>query len=207
MKHYKSIVSFYEGCFDKHGDGPEGHHWPNMDDLVRRYNTMLGVIKDFSQNNTLLDFGCGSAMLYSHILNNLPEANIEYNGLDLSPKFVEAAKLKFPHINFLCFDVLQTPADLKNFDYIVMNGVFTERVDLTFDEMWDYFKKMIRIIFSKADKGIVFNVMSKQVDWEKDFLFHLPFDTLAFFLTGELTRNFVIRNDYGLYEYTTYVYK
>ena len=47
----------------------------------------------------------------------------------------------------------------------------------------------------------------KQVDWEKDFLFHLPLDTLAFFLTKELTRNFIIRNDYGLYEYTVYLYK
>jgi hypothetical protein len=38
-------------------------------------------------------------------------------------------------------------------------------------------------------------------------LFHLPFDTLASFLTSELTRNFVFRNDYGLYEYTAYVYR
>jgi SAM-dependent methyltransferase len=205
--HYKSIVSFYEGCFEQYGDGPNGHHWPNLEDLEKRYNTMLSVIKDPNQKNTLLDFGCGSAMLYGHILENFPDAKIEYSGLDLSPKFIEAAKVKFPKINFLCFDVLQTPKDLQNFDYIVMNGVFTERINLTFDEMWDYFKKMIRTVFIKANKGIAFNVMSKQVDWEKDFLFHLPLDMLAFFLSKELTRNYVIRNDYGLYEYTTYVYK
>jgi hypothetical protein len=48
--------------------------------------------------------------------------------------------------------------------------------------------------------------MSKHVDWEREDLFHLPFDTLAAFLKQELSGNFVIRNDYGLYEYTTYVY-
>jgi SAM-dependent methyltransferase len=207
MVHYKSIVSFYETCFERHGDGPEGHHWPNMEDLKKRYDTMLGVIKDPNEKNTILDFGCGSAMLYSYILENIPDAKIEYSGLDLSSKFIEAANAKFPEINFFCFDLLQTPSELDNFDYIVMNGVFTERIDLTFEEMWDYFKKMIRTIFIKANKGIAFNVMSKQVDWEKDFLFHLPLDTLAFFLTKELTRNYVIRNDYGLYEYTAYVYK
>jgi len=49
--------------------------------------------------------------------------------------------------------------------------------------------------------------MSKHVDWEREDLFHLPFDVLARFLTRMVTRNFVIRNDYGLYEYTTYVYR
>jgi hypothetical protein len=29
---------------------------------------------------------------------------------------------------------------------------------------------------------------------------------LAEFLTKDLTRNFIFRNDYGLYEYTAYVY-
>ena len=207
MSHYKSIVSFYEDCFEKHGDGPEGHHWPNMDDLIKRYNIMLGVIKNSQKKNSLLDFGCGSAMLYQHILKYYSDLNVEYSGLDLSLKFIEAAKLKFPHTKFYCVDLLQRPEDLKNFDYIVINGVFTERINLSFDEMLDYFKRMIRVIFSKANKGIAFNVMSKQVDWEKNFLFHLPLDTLALFLTEELTRDFVIRNDYGLYEYTTYLYK
>ena len=48
--------------------------------------------------------------------------------------------------------------------------------------------------------------MSKQVDWERDDLFHLPLDLLADYLTRNLSRHFVIRNDYGLYEYTVYVY-
>jgi len=55
--------------------------------------------------------------------------------------------------------------------------------------------------------GVAFNVMSKHVDWERDDLFHLPFDTLARYLIASLTRNFVIRSDYGLYEYTTYIYR
>ena len=73
--------------------------------------------------------------------------------------------------------------------------------------MFEYLKKMITLIYSKSNKGIAFNVMSKQVDWEVDTLFHVPIDEIADFLIKKITRNFVIRNDYGLYEYTVYIYK
>ena len=62
-------------------------------------------------------------------------------------------------------------------------------------------------VFEKARVGIAFNVMSKHVDWERDDLFHLPFDVLAGFLRRELSRHYVFRANYGLYEYTTYVYR
>jgi hypothetical protein len=78
---------------------------------------------------------------------------------------------------------------------------------LAFDEMLAYFERMLSAVFAKAEMGVAFNVMSKHVDWERDDLFHLPIDTLAHFLITSLTRNFVIRSDYGLYEYTTYVYR
>ena len=66
---------------------------------------------------------------------------------------------------------------------------------------------MITKLYEMCNKGIAFNVMSKDVDWERDDLFHLPLSDLSAFLTKEISRDFVIRNDYGLYEYTTYVYK
>jgi len=49
--------------------------------------------------------------------------------------------------------------------------------------------------------------MSKQVDWEVETLFHVPLDDISKFLSKKITRNFVIRNDYGLHEYTVYLYK
>ena len=66
---------------------------------------------------------------------------------------------------------------------------------------------MILTIFEKVDKGMAFNVMSKAVDWERDDLFHLSTDVLIDFMVKNLSRNFIIRNDYGLYEYTVYLYK
>ena len=88
-----------------------------------------------------------------------------------------------------------------------MNGVFTEKKGLTFEEMWEYFSEMLKKVYLLANKGIALNVMSKQVDWERDDLFHVPLDLLADFVCKKLSRNFIIRNDYGLYEFTLYLYK
>jgi len=78
---------------------------------------------------------------------------------------------------------------------------------MSLEEMDSYFRTLVRRVFRHVRIGMAFNVMSKQVEWEREDLFHLPFDELADFLTAEVSRHFVIRHDYGLYEYTTYVYR
>jgi SAM-dependent methyltransferase len=205
---YLDIVSHYESCLEQHGDNHLGVDWPKQDDVATRQRVMLEVVKPAHRHETvrLLDFGCGAAHLYDYIRDQ-EIANIEYSGLDLSEKFIELCRSKFPQNKFYCLDLLEQEETLPSFDYIVMNGVFTEKRSLTFDEMLNYFKLLVSKVFAKAERGIAFNVMSKHVDWEREDLFHLPFDTLAAFLKQELSRNFVIRNDYGLYEYTTYVYR
>ncbi len=206
-KKYLDIVKHYESCAEKYGDTHMGVDWPNKEDAEKRYRVMLEVIKPIPAVTVkLLDFGCGASHLYEYILKHHIE-NVDYSGLDLSEKFISLSKRKFPSNDYYCIDILDDASDIPYFDYIVMNGVFTEKRDLSFDEMFDYFKSVIKKVFSKTRIGLAFNVMSKHVDWERDDLFHLPFDTLAVFLSKELSRNFLIRNDYGLYEYTTYVYK
>ena len=208
-KNYLNIVKHYEDCLEKHGDTHLGVDWPNVDDVNKRYQVMLELIKYGNDANTtvsLLDFGCGAAHIIPFIEQNGLD-KIRYSGLDVSDKFIELCKEKYPDKDFYCLDILEDNDNLPVFDYIVMNGVFTEKRALNFDEMLEYFEKMITAVFKKAGKGIAFNVMSKHVDWEREDLFHLPFDTLASFIQKNLSRNFIIRNDYGLYEYTVYIYR
>ena len=206
-KKYLSIVSHYEACLEQHGDSHLGVDWPKAEDVEKRYRVMLEVIRPVSpgQRVSLLDFGCGAAHLNEYIREQRLD-HIEYAGLDLSEKFVRLSESKFPGNRFFSLDLLDENAVLPVFDYIVLNGVFTEKRELSFDEMLSYFKQLVPRVFAHAAVGIAFNVMTKHVDWERDDLFHLPFDTLAEFLKKELSRHFVFRNDYGLYEYTTYVY-
>jgi len=202
---YKKIIKHYENCLEKHGDNHLGVDWPKLEDVDKRYKVMIDIIPT-NDSATLLDFGCGTGHLLEYLTNNNIQG-ISYSGLDISQKFIDIARIKFPNIPFYCLDILQSSNKLQPFDYIVMNGVFTEKRELSFEEMWDYFTKMITLIFEKCTKGFAFNVMSKNVDWERDDLFHLSHDLLSDFLCKNLTRNYIIRNDYGLYEYTVYVLK
>ncbi len=207
-KKYLNIVSHYESCLARHGDTHLGVDWPRREDAEKRYRVMLDVITPEARGRhvTLLDFGCGASHLNEYILAH-GLRHIEYAGLDVSEKFVHLSQGKFPSNRFFRLDVLDEHAALPAFDYIVLNGVFTAKRDLSFEEMFAYFKRLVRRVFEHATTGIAFDVMTKHVDWERADLFHLPFDAVAEFATKELTRNFVFRNDYELYEYTTYVYR
>jgi hypothetical protein len=203
---YRTIIDHYEACLAKHGDSHLGVDWPNQHDAEKRYAVMLDVVREHRPGLTLLDFGCGASHLYP-FLQQSGLSGIVYHGLDASPAFYELSRNKYPENTYCCLDVIAEPEKLGIFDYMVMNGVFTEKRELEFDAMLDYFKQVIRVVFPKVRCGLAFNVMSTAVDWERDDLFHLPLDTLVAFLTQEISRHFVIRNDYGLYEYTVYVYK
>ncbi len=204
MKLYQKLIQHYEDCLLKYGDTPKGLDWPNEADMFLRYKIMLEVIREKSAS--ILDFGCGTARMYSYILKY--KNNITYTGLDISEKFLDYGRRKYPKVSFFCRDVLIDGVDdLPKPDYIILNGVFTEKRELSFAEMEKYFQCVLQKIFPLARRGIAFNVMAKAVDWEREDLFHMPTDQLISFLVKNISRHFVIRNDYGLYEYTVYVYK
>jgi SAM-dependent methyltransferase len=206
---YSEIVTHYEACLARHGDTHRGVDWPNEVDAKTRYRVMLEVIRETPtplQPITLLDFGCGAGHLLAH-LRSEQQSNVRYMGLDMSPKFVDLCRDKFPDAEFLCGDILQGDVEIPQVDYVVMNGVFTEKRSLPFEVMFDYFRQVLRRVYPLARRGLAFNVMSKHVDWERDDLFHLPFDSLATFLRREISRHYQFRADYGLFEYTAYVYR
>ena len=209
---YLDIVRHYEKCFMEYGDSCRGVDWPNEPDAQKRYKVMLDVI-GYDRSGTddsrsrIMDLGCGLGHLYRYMTTHgIPH---EYIGVDISDVFVAECRKKYPYVVFRRADILKDNLDMitPEPDYIIMNGVFTERCSVPYDDMMEYFKSMLIRAFELCKKGIAFNVMSKNVDWERDDLFHLPLSDLSSFITGNLSRRFVIRNDYGLYEYTTYVYK
>lgn len=203
---YLSIVRHYEDCLAQFGDSHRGVDWPNAADAAKRYQVMLDLVRPSSAGKTLLDFGCGASHLYQYMLEHGVK-DLQYAGLDASDAFCTLSQQKYPHNDYFCLDVLAEPERLGEFDYVVMNGVFTEKRELTFDAMFDYLRRILTLVFSKTRCGMAFNVMSKQVDWERPDLFHMPIGVLTDFIASSLARHYVVRNDYGLYEYTVYVYK
>jgi SAM-dependent methyltransferase len=203
---FRPIIEFCEKLLNEHGDSPSGMGWKPSDADVR-YGVMLDLVRGGAGSSTLLDFGCGTAHLLDYMQRKGTQ-NIDYQGLDVSRQAIELCRRKFPEHEFLCLDVLAPDApELPDFDYIVMNGILTYKGRLSQDEMFEYGKTLLRKLFPHARIGLAFNFMSKQVDWEREDLMHMPVDPLLDFLSREISRHVVVRHDYGLYEYTVYVYR
>lgn len=205
---YDRIRECTESWYDRLGDSPLGMGWPNLPDAVRRYDVMMNVIPELRPGGPpvrLLDLGCGCGHFLEH-LQSRGMTQIEYTGIDLSERFIRRCRLKYPHADFRHMDVLKTPDQLPVFDYAVINGVFTSRCGMSFEDMWSFVRRLVTLTWQHTRIGLAFNAISKQVDWEREDLFHLPLDVVAGFLCSELSRHFVIRNDYGIYEFTVYLY-
>lgn len=205
MKYY-NIYKHYEECLDKFGDNHLGVDWPKEEDVLTRFKVMTDIILNKNDICSIIDFGCGCGHLNEYIIKN--NLKIKYYGLDISEKFYNICKKKFPHNIFYKIDILKDNIDnIKNEDYIIMNGVFTEKRDLNNIEMWNFMTKILKKIFTKANIGIVFNIMSPIVDYKDEKLFYVSYDKIGLFLKENLSKNFIINNNYKLWEYSVYVYK
>lgn len=208
---YLQIIDHYTECFKKFGETSKGVDWPNMKDLEKRFGVMLDITKHQTPNNKkikILDLGCGFGLFLDFInQKNLPNEGLDYSGIDLSEPMIKSAQKKWPKENFFIHDIIKNPLSENSYDYIIMNGLLTEKLGLSFEEMFEHAKTLVKSAFNSCKIGLAFNVMSNHVDWKREDLFHLSFDDLGNFLTKECGRNFIIRSDYGLYEYTVYLFK
>ena len=159
---FTRIVEFCEACLDRHGDSYLGVGWTKRQaDADTRYRVMLDIVREpVGTPLTLLDFGCGASHLYEYICQQGLGHHLTYSGLDVSPRFLELSRRKFPAVAYLELDVLQPRAEWPTYDYIVLNGIFNVQADLSFDAMWSYARSLLRTVFDHARKGIAFNAMS-----------------------------------------------
>lgn len=206
---YHPLVETLEKFYAEHGDTHRGLGFQREEGFEARYRVYLEVIRGAAAREecSLLDVGCGTARLLD-LIKSLGRDEISYRGVDLSPKLIEAARQKHPGADFILGD----PFDLEEIwsahpDYVVFGQIFTCRLQMSVAEMTDYMLRMLRLAFTHCRRGVVFNVMSAHVDWQRDDLFHVPFDTMADLMQANLSRNYVFRAEYGLYEYAVYVYK
>ncbi|MET3889519.1 SAM-dependent methyltransferase [Bosea sp. OAE506] len=203
---YRGIISHYEDCLKQHGEGARAVDWKSEQDAAIRYDVMLGLIRPDPARVSLLDFGCGLGGLYNHI-GARGGHPIDYSGLDASKDFAEATQRLLPGVPVYCQDILVDSSGLPQFDYVVMNGIFTRRHEMSYADMMDYLQRLLSKAYEHARIGIAFNVMSQFVDWELETLFHASVADVSAFIGSRLSRNFTIRNDYGLFETTYYIYR
>ena len=76
------------------------------------------------------------------------------------------------------------------------------------DEVWQEFvQQTLRRMYELCRVAIAFNLMSDHVDFRAPNLYYAPVADTLDFCQRELSRFVVVRHDYPLHEYTTYVYR
>lgn len=203
------LAAHYEQCLAKHGPCPQGMDWPNGSDLAKRFSIMLQVLPVNSETPVrLLDLGCGIGLLLDYFETVEPQRfqQIDYTGIDISAHMIACAKQRWPAYHFIQHNILESASDESPYDYLIMNGVLTEKQHLSQTQMETQALRLIETAFRLTKKALVFNVMSPCVDWRRADLFHWDLDAMMQNVTRHLTRHVTVRHDYGLYEYTVYLY-
>jgi SAM-dependent methyltransferase len=206
---WSALVAHYERCLERHGATPKGVDWPNVPDLAVRFDTLLGLLDGAAPQPRpmLLDLGCGPGLLLDYLRATGRLETVEYRGIDLSPAMVAAARVRWPDRDISCRDVVKNPLPEQSVDYVIMNGVLTEKQTLSHEVMAGIAQELIVAAFTAARVGIAFNAMSRHVGWQRPELFHWGFDELSAFLRERVSRHYAFRSDYGLYEHTTFVWR
>jgi SAM-dependent methyltransferase len=196
----------YATTFTAHGPSSEGVDWgPDEKKLFLRYEKMLSI-GSFTRVNrpTLLDVGCGYGGLYSYA--NKKGFDLEYTGIDLAKNMVDWATENMSSGAFVHGDVLEHPFDVQ-FDYVVCNGILTQKLDAPGLAMDQFAARLIRRMFALCRVGIAFNMMTTKVNFYSNNLYYRnPAEMLSWCLS-ELSPHLKLDHAYPLYEYTIYAYR
>jgi SAM-dependent methyltransferase len=203
------LVSHYERCLDRHGATPRGVDWPNGPDLETRFATLLGLLDAAPPGSrpVVLDLGCGPGLLLDYLRATGRLESVEYRGIDLSPAMVTAARARWPGRDISCRDIIEDPLPELSVDFVIMNGVLTEKQTLTHEAMIDIAQALVHAAFKTARIGVAFNAMSRHVEWQRSDLFYWGFDDVSAFLRERVSRHFAFRADYGLYDFTAFIWR
>jgi SAM-dependent methyltransferase len=203
------LVSHYERCLARHGATPKGVDWPNADDLATRFAILSSVVDGGAATGrpVVLDLGCGPGFLLDYLRAAGRLESVEYRGIDLSPLMVESARKRWPDRDISCRDIIRNPLAPQSVDFVIINGVLTERQELSHDAMTGLAEALVAAAFAAARVGIAFNAMNRHVDWQRPELFYWGFDALGAFLHQRVSRHYAFRADYGLYEFAAFVWR
>ncbi len=201
------LKEHYAKKFKEFGATPKGVDWGKEEDMLMRFEKMVNIIDHHGSENSavpsLLDVGCGYAGLLTYAIEK--NISIDYTGIDVVKEMIDYSKNHFSKGRFFCKDVLEFTDE--KFDYVVCNGILTQKLNVSIKEMDVFAKQIIKKMFSICNKGIAFNIMSDKVNFMVDNLYYKnPVEMFAFCLS-EISEKVMIDHSYPLYEYTVYIYK
>ena len=202
------LHSHYERTFAKYGPTPQGVDWgPDPADHLLRMDRMLAILEQGHTQGglpSLLDVGCGYGGLADLISDK--GLHVDYCGIDMCAAMIEVASKRHVNAKWIVGDIMSLDLDMR-FDYVVCNGVLTQKLDVSLRVMDEFLRRLVARIFRQCRVGVAFNVMTTHVNYMMPNLYYKnPAELIAWCMT-ELTTRIRVDHAYPLYEYTLYLYK
>lgn len=196
----------YAEKFALHGPSSRGVDWgADQSKMFLRYEKMLDVLAASADPRpSLLDVGCGYGGLLAYAMDNGIE--LDYTGIDIADNMIDWATLNLQHGEFIQGDVMSHPFE-RVYDYVICNGILTQKLDTPGLEMDVFASRLIRRLFALTRCGMAFNVMTTKVNhFANNLYYRNPAELLAWCMS-EITPRIRLDHSYPLYEYTVYLMK
>jgi SAM-dependent methyltransferase len=202
----KILHDHYRNTFIQYGPSSKGVDWGDKEwAALLRQNKMLEVIRaPLAKDRTILDVGCGYGALADVIQDK--HLDITYTGIDVVAEMVDEGEKRHPSHKFICDDIMTV--DVGKYDYVVCNGILTQKVTASTLMMNKFAQRLIKKMFEVCNIGVAFNVMSTHVNFQKDNLYYRSPAEMMSWCMSELTSDVRIDCAYELwFEYTVFLYK
>lgn len=203
------LQTHYAACFRDHGATVQGVDWGrDTDRHLASQRRMLHVLRNGETASpprpSLLDVGCGYGHLYATA--SALSIPLDYHGIDLCSSMIESARAKHPSATWHVGDLFGF-AKPQSFDYVVSNGVLTQKLDVSFPNMDRYARALVQTMFAACRCGIAFNLMTTRVNFTQPHLYYKnPIEFLAWCME-EVTPCVRLDHSYRAYDYTLYLYR
>ncbi len=190
------VKRFFEDRYDTYGDSHSTLDWSEAGQRERfRVLTEVGDLR----KARVLDLGCGLGHLFAYLRARHLET--DYTGYDLSARFVEHARAKFPAARFEVHDVFRDAFE-GPFDYVFCSGIHNLETGSNDADM----AGLLRKAWGAARRGVAFTMLSARAEERTEGRHY--YDPLAMAAHAlELTPFVVMRHDYMPHDFALYLYR
>lgn len=191
------VAAYYDRLVDRYGHDPRSCDYGNTTSQLTKFRVLAEAMD--LRGKRVLDVGCGFAD-FARYLSQL-YGDLEYVGIDISPRMIEEARRIHPMLDLRRANVLDGGLE-GDFDFVTANGIFYLLDEPEFQRM----QLLIRRMFDLAIKAVAFTSLSTWAPTKEPGEFQAdPIETLAFCRT--LTPWVVLRHDYLPHDFAIYMYK
>ena len=201
-------AQFFGNLLRTHGNSPMGTSSESLAHKRLRFSEIFACLEP-STGFSIHDVGMGLGHFYDFLATKLDPESFDYSGSEILEEYVAACRARLPrgvfHLRNLA-DPQNRFEDVQAHDYVVLSGVFHQMQKTPIPTWEKYLKSLLRNSFSLAKKAMVFNLVSPYVGFYQPGIYYAKLGKILDFVTEDLSRFFILRHNYALYEFTVAVY-